>query len=134
MPTKTKFAYGKSENIATALEAKIIDAYDLLLLDSDTEPKIGWVDATGNPIVISNGEDEVISIDALPESGEASKIYIYQNEAYIWDATQSEFVTISKPADLSELEAKIDSKVDEQTVDSKIETAISSLSVDVVEF
>ena len=97
----------------------------------DTDPKIGWVDKNGNAVVFS--QDEYVQVvDALPSSGEEGVIYIFGEEGYVWSGT--EFVSISKAADLSALEAEIATKVDEATVDTKIETALSSLSVDVVEF
>lgn len=121
---KARHAYGKSENIAAAIAANKIDAYDILLLDSDTEPKIGWIDAKGNPVIVSNGDDEVASVDALPESGEAGKIYIYQNEGYVWDAAESQFVAISKPADLTALEEQIAAKADAAEVNAQIEATL----------
>ena len=128
---KARHAYGTSANLQAALAAGTIDAYDILFPDDDTDPKIGWVDKNGNAVVIS--QDEYVQVvDALPSSGEEGVIYIFGEEGYVWSGT--EFVSISKAADLSALEAEIATKVDEATVDTKIETALSSLSVDVVEF
>lgn len=55
---KAKFAFGQSSGIEAAKEAGKIDAYDLLLLDGNTDsPKVGWLDAEGNPIVIDHKAD-----------------------------------------------------------------------------
>lgn len=130
---KARHAYGKSENVAAAIAANKIDAYDILLLDSDTEPKIGWIDAKGNPVIVSNGDDEVISVDTLPEAGESGKIYIYQNEGYVWDAAESKFVAISKSVDVSALEEEVATKVTAEEVKMMIEESGNSF-VEIVEF
>ena len=45
-------------NFEAAKEAGKIDAFDLLLLDGNTDsPKVGWLDANGNPIVIDHKAD-----------------------------------------------------------------------------
>lgn len=44
---KARHAFGDSENLQNALSSGVIDAYDILFLDGDTEPKIGWVDKNG---------------------------------------------------------------------------------------
>lgn len=55
---KAKFAFGQSSGIDAAKEAGKIDAFDLLLLDGNTDsPKVGWLDAQGNPIVIDHKAD-----------------------------------------------------------------------------
>lgn len=128
---KARHAYGTSANLQAALSAGTIDAYDILFLDGDTEPKIGWVDKNGNAVIVSQ-DGYVQVVDALPESGEEGVIYIFSEEGYVWSG--AEFVSISKSADLSALEAEIATKVDEATVDTKIETALGSLPVEVVEF
>ena len=58
MANKAKFAFGQSSGIDAAKEAGKIDAFDLLLLDGNTDsPKVGWLDAQGNPIVIDHKAD-----------------------------------------------------------------------------
>lgn len=55
---KAKFAFGQSSGIDAAKVAGKIDAFDLLLLDGNTDsPKVGWLDAQGNPIVIDHKAD-----------------------------------------------------------------------------
>ena len=130
---KSRHAFGKSANLQTALDSGAVDAYDILFLDGDTDPKLGWVDASGavrmldtDCIIIVEGED-------LPESGEVNKVYIFKDEGYFWNGT--EFKPMAKSADLSALEAKIDSKVDAKTVETMIETAVTESSgFEVVEF
>lgn len=44
---KARHAYGNSENLQSAIDSGAVDAYDVLFLDGDTKPKIGWVDSQG---------------------------------------------------------------------------------------
>ncbi len=130
---KSRHAFGKSVNLQSALDSGAVDAYDILFLDGDTDPKLGWVDASGvvrmvdtDCVVIVEGED-------LPETGEVGKVYIFADEGYFWNGT--EFKPMAKSADLSALEAKIDSKVDTKTVETMIETAVAESSgFEIVEF
>ena len=130
---RARHAYGNSANLESALQSGAIDAYDVLFLDGDTNPKIGWVDKNGSIKIVDT--ECVITVDgeSLPETGESGKIYVFSDECYIYNGT--EFVSISKAADLSALEEAIAKKVDEAVVDAKIETAIKdAVSVEVVEF
>lgn len=121
---KARHAFGSSANLEQALSNNIIDEYDILFLDGDTdEPKVGWVDKNGQ-IVICQDETGVTQVDALPEAGESGKIYIYQNEGYVWDAAESKFVAISKSADLSALEEQIAAKADAAEVNAQIEATL----------
>lgn len=47
MANKARHAYGNSENLQSAIDSGAVDAYDVLFLDGDTEPKIGWLDSQG---------------------------------------------------------------------------------------
>lgn len=137
---KARHAYGDSENLAAALEANKINEYDVLFLDGNTEPKVGWVDAEGT-VRIAEGKNQIVRVDALPTAdGDENVVYIYNNEGYIWDGTQC--VSISKATDLTELETQVTNletqiatKTDTATVETMIETAIAEgVAVEVVEF
>lgn len=135
---KSRHAFGKSSNLENAMSNNLIDSYDILFLDGDTDPKIGWVDASGvvrmvdtDCVVIVEGED-------LPESGEIGKVYIYADEGYFWNGT--EFKPVAKPADLTALEGQVtnlttqmEQKVDIQTVQGMIEE-YTSVGFEIVEF
>lgn len=130
MADKARHAFGSEAKISEALAAGTIDAYDILFLN---EKKVGWVTKDGE-VVIAEGEKYVIRVEELPVAdGNENVVYIYNNEGYIWDGTQC--ISLSKSADLSALEAEIATKVDEATVDAKIETAINNATTtEVVEF
>ena len=120
MANMAKHAFGSEANVDKALQAGTINAFDILFL---SEGKIGWIDKNGNK-VIANGKTEVSRVEQLPtEGGDEGVIYIFQNEAYVWDG--SKCVALAKTQDLSALEAEIAKKVDEVTVDSKIAASMS---------
>lgn len=105
MADKAKHAFGSSANIQSALAAGKIDEFDILFLDGDTdEPKVGWVDKNGE-VVIVRSEDEVIVVDALPETGVVGSIYVFGEDAYIWNGEK--FVNLCKPTDVSELKDQL---------------------------
>lgn len=121
MTNKARHAFGSSANVDAAIAAGTIDAYDILFLDGADSPKIGWIDKDGNKVIVA-GEQQVVSVTELSETdGKEGVIYLCNDEAYIWNG--AEYVTVSKSADLSALEQEIATKVDEETVDSKINQA-----------
>lgn len=131
MAQKARHAFGSSSSIEQAKANNKIDAFDILFLDGDTEPKIGWLDANGNTVICKDKE-QVIRVTELPnEDGDKSVIYIYNNEGYIWNGV--ECVAISKSADLSALEEEIDTKVTAEEVKTMIQESGDSL-VEIVEF
>ena len=123
MANKAKHAFGNSKDIATALVAGMINARDILFLDENTEnPKLGWIDKKGNPVIVNY--EKIFRVDALPEVGEDGKIYIFNNESYFWDGNG--FVNLSKSVDLTELEAQIAEKASVEEVTAKIEESVAS--------
>lgn len=134
MANKAKHAFGTLELVDEALVAGTIDTYDVLFVkDASGKPYVGWIDKDGNKVIVQEDE-KIVRVEELPTAdGDENVVYIYNNEGYIWDGTQC--VSLSKSADLSALEAEIATKVDEATVNAKIETAINeAVSVEVVEF
>ena len=102
---KSKHAFGAEANIETALQNGLIDAFDILFLN---EGKIGWIDKDGNK-VIAEGKKQVITVESLPETGDAEIVYICGAKFYFWNGT--EFVSPDNQG------------VDESTVDAKIDAA-----------
>lgn len=115
MANLAKHAFGSKTRAQQALSEGKIDQFDILFFD---EGEIGWVSRDGE-IVYASGRENVVAVDVLPASGEEGVIYIYNDEGYVWSGT--EFVTISKPADLSALEAEIATKVSADEVDEKLD-------------
>ena len=123
---KTKHAFGNSENLEIAMQENKIDSYDILFLDGDTEPKIGWVDKNKIVRLVDTEKVVVVEGETMPETGEAGKIYIHGENGYFWDGTK--FVNLCKPTDVTALEnqisnlgTQIEQKVDIETVQGMIE-------------
>lgn len=129
---KARHAFGSSTQVLEALKAGKINEFDILFLDGDTKPKIGWIDKNKNFRLVEE-EDEVVVIEgeSLPESGESGKVYIFGEDAYVWNG--NEFVNLCKPTDVSALETEIATKVTAEEVKTMIKESEDSL-VEIVEF
>lgn len=130
---KAKHAFGALENIDDAISAGKIDAYDILFVkDANGKPYVGWLDKDGNKVIVKE-EDEVIVVnsESLPETGEVGKIYVFGEDAYVYNGT--EFVNLCKPTDVSALEMEIATKVTAEEVKTMIKESEDSF-VEIVEF
>lgn len=120
---KAKHAFGRSESVEDVLQQNIIDEFDILFLDGDTDPKIGWIDRNKNPVIVDNKKRVVkVEADALPDTGEDDIVYLFNENGYIWNGTA--FVCLSKPTDLSAIEAEVATKLSADEVDEKINQAM----------
>lgn len=141
---KSRHAFGNSENVNNALSQGLVDAYDILFLDGDTEPKLGWIDKNGIFRLVKD-KVQVARVDELPlTDGDENIVYIYNNEGYVWDGNAC--VPMSKSADLVELETQVsnietqmNNKVDADAVQSMVDAAVEAAveeatSTEVVEF
>lgn len=54
---KAKHAFGQSTGIEAAKQANKINAFDILFLDGDTAPKVGWLDSQGNTVIVDHRPD-----------------------------------------------------------------------------
>ena len=140
MAEKARHAFGSTGNLESAVASGAIDAYDILFLDGESDPKVGWIDKNG-VIRIVESKSQVKRVDDLPVSdGDADVVYIYNNEAFIWDGEKC--VSMSKPANLvdleeqvSKIETQIGNKIDASEVQTMINTAVEEVaSIEVVEF
>lgn len=134
MADKAKFAFGSLANLDTALQSGAVDAFDLLCLYDDGVARIGWVDGDGKPVLVDVPEDEVIVVDALPETGVTGSIYVFGEEAHIWNGTK--FVNLCKPTDVSELQEQISALVEKDATfaakDAELEAEVAE-KIDTVE-
>lgn len=72
MANKAKHAFGSSENIMSALQAGTINERDILFLDEETDnPKIGWVDKNGKPVILTDEKADLSEVEADVEALEA---------------------------------------------------------------
>lgn len=109
--SKSKHAFGSELNVDTALAQGLIDPYDILFLN---EGKIGWIDRDGNKVILED-KNQVVPVETLPETGDTSTVYIYNNKFYYWNGT--EFVTPTVEG----------GGVDESIVDQKIGEATQAV-------
>ena len=130
MANRARHAFGSSASLQQAIQAGKVDYFDILFLDGDTQPKIGWIDKTGNPVIVEP-ENGVVVETTLPETGEPGKIYIVGEDAFVW--TGEKFVNLCKPTDVSALEIEIATKVTAEEVKTMIKESEDSL-VEIVEF
>ena len=140
---RARHAFGTLERVDDAISAGTIDSYDILFLkDANDNPYIGWIDKQGKKVIIED-KVQVVRVDELPTvDGDENVVYIYNNEGYIWNSVDSKCIPMSKSADLtaletqvSDLETQIGNKVDADTVQSMIDTAVEDVSTnEIVEF
>ena len=133
MAMKAKHAFGALERVDESIANGVIDAYDILFVkDANGKPYVGWVDKQGNKVIVQE-EDEVVVVDGefLPETGEIGKIYVFGEDAYVYNGT--EFVNLCKPTDVSALEVEIATKVTAEEVKAMIKESEDSF-VEIVEF
>lgn len=125
---RAKHAFGQSTSIEAAKQANKIDAFDILFLDGDTDPKIGWLDANGNTVIVPNKTD-LSGVEAeLATKATTEQVTEIKTE-------------LSTKADATEVNSKIEQSAQDTVAtanaytDKQIETAIADNSgIDVVEF
>lgn len=101
MANRAKHAFGSLADVQAALQAGKINAYDILFLDGDTEPKVGWVDKNGVFRLVKNEAD------------------IKELESQITE----QFTEIS--GQFTEIETELAEKADAAEVNSKIDEAVA---------
>lgn len=105
---RAKHAFGNLADVQAALEDGKINAYDILFLDGDTEPKVGWIDKNGIFRLVENEAD--------------------------FSELETVIATKADVADVEALETEIATKVSADEVDEKIEAAVAQYTIEVVEF
>ena len=103
MANKAKHAFGQSTGIDAAKQANKIDAFDILFLDGDTAPKVGWLDAQGNTVIVDHRPD-LAKVEAELEGQIATK---------------------ANAEDITQLESELAKKADVADVDAKLEAALA---------
>lgn len=100
---KAKHAFGQSSGIEAAKQAGKINEFDILFLDGNTEPKIGWLDSQGNTVVIDHRAD-LSKLETQVEAELAKK---------------------ASAEDVETLEGQIAAKANTSDVEAKIKTAVT---------
>jgi hypothetical protein len=101
--TRSRHVFGSESNIDLALQDGVIDAFDILFI---TEGKIGWVDESGNKVIL-NGKQQVAVVNELPPIGDNEVIYICNSKMYFWDDNDYKIVSDNDGMSEAEIEDKI---------------------------
>ena len=105
---KSRHAFGNSENIEAALDQNLVDAYDILFLDGDTDkPKIGWIDKNGKLVMVTDEKADLSGVEA-----ELKEV-------------NAEVDAVGLRVD--DLDSKVAKKANVEEVDSKIDTAVADV-------
>ena len=80
MAMKAKHAFGSLSDVQKALNLGKIDSYDILFLDGDTEPKIGWIDAKGEFRLVKNEADFSELEAIIAKKADAEKVEAMEAE------------------------------------------------------
>ena len=110
MAMKARHAFGNLADVEKALQSGAIDAYDILFLDGDTDPKIGWIDKNGVFRLVDDNTDLSELEAELATKANAAEVEALEGQ-------------IATKADAVEVEAKIN-EVKSYT-DGKVEAAIN---------
>jgi len=114
---RSRHAFGSSQNLESAISAGKIDAYDILFLDSDTDPKIGWLDKNGDLVLVKDEKADLTEV----------KAGIDNLESGLSDLG----IAVDKKANADEVDAKINESVTEAVdsanayTDEKLEAALA---------
>lgn len=109
MAMKAKHAFGNLADVQKALDSGKINSYDILFLDGDTAPKIGWIDANKVFRLVENETDFSELETIIAKKADAEEV-----EA-----------KLAKKADASEVEAAIATKADTADVKAKVGQAVT---------
>ena len=124
---KSRHAFGHSDSIEKAKQENKIDAYDILFLDSDTEPKLGWLDAKGNTIIV----DPKAGLTELETQLEAELATKASSEDV--ETLEKQIEAKADASMVESLQTEIANKVDASEVETMIKECIE-YAVEVVEF
>lgn len=122
MADKARHAFGSLSSVEAALQAGKIDVYDILFLDGETEPKVGWIDKNGVFRLVENETDL---------SGVEAELATKANVSDV-ESLGSQIATKADAAAVAELEVEIANKADVTTVQTMIKE--HSAAIEVVEF
>ena len=108
MAMKAKHCFGNLADVQKALNSGVIDTYDILFLDGDTSPKIGWIDAKGEFRLVQNEADFSELEEIIAKKADASDV----------EALEKEVATKATAEDIQAVENAIATKADAEKVES----------------
>lgn len=135
MAERARHAFGSSQNIEAAVQAGKIDAFDILFLDGDTDPKVGWLDKNGNPVIMESTTELKGQVSELETqiSNKANAEQVAELETVLATKVSAEDVedAIANKADIAEVDEKIGQAVTDTVataksyIDGKVEAALN---------
>ena len=120
---RAKHAFGNLADVEKALQDGKINKYDILFLDGDTEPKVGWIDRNGVFRLVENEAD----------FSELEAVIATKADAADVEKLESQIATKVGAEEVEALENQIATKVDAETVQTMIEEHSES-AIEVIEF
>ena len=133
---KARHAFGNLSDVQKALDSGKINEYDILFLDGDTEPKIGWIDAKGEFRLVQNEADfselEKI-IEKKADAAEVETALASKADVEKVEAMETELASKANSSDVETLETELTTKVTAEEVKTMIKESEDSL-VEIVEF
>lgn len=97
---RAKHAFGTLENVDSALDNGIIDAYDILFVkDANGKPYVGWIDKEGQKVICD-------------DSAEFAEL-------------EGQIATKANAEDLAQIESELATKANIADVDAKLEAALA---------
>ena len=116
---KAKHAFGQSSGIEAAKQAGKINEFDILFLDGNTEPKIGWLDSQGNTVVVDHRAD-LAKLETQVDEKIASKA-----DATDVETLATEVASKASAEEVQDIKTQVESKADAEKVES-LETELAT--------
>lgn len=133
---KARHAFGNLADVQNAINDGKVNEFDILFLDGDTEPKIGWIDRNGVFRLVQNEADFSELEAVIATKADATDVEALETEMATKVTAEEVDAKIADKADISEVETlktEVANKADVSTVQSMIEEHSSSV-IEVVEF
>lgn len=128
MALKAKHAFGNLADVQSALNSGKIDAYDILFLDGDTSPKIGWIDANGNFRLVEHEADFSELEEIIDKKADASSVEALEDEIATKANAEDVETKLAEKADaetVKAMETELANKVSVEEVDAKVEASVT---------
>ena len=116
---RARHAFGSSQNLEAAMQSGKVDAFDILFLDGDTDPKVGWVTKDGKPVVMKSTSELKGQVAEL-KTEIATKVSAEEVETVVTEKVTEKVETVVT----ERVDTVITEKV-ETVVNDKVETLVT---------
>lgn len=125
MAMKAKHAFGSLSDVQKALDSGKIDSFDILFLDGDTNPKIGWIDAKGEFRLVQNETDFSELETIIAKKADAEEVEAKLAEKADAAEVEAAIATKADAEKVKAMEDEIATKISAEEVDVKVESAVA---------